>query len=202
MIRNSSYTPAKRTHNSPEKIKEDDESHREETKSTHLRQEQEFSQIVDCRVDPSSTLRQQNAPRARRDCVGDGIRRELHLECRKVLHHQRSKISVLSKREQVLLVQSVDVGLGVFFDDHGGDDDRPAFVCGSNPINRETTGKTGDRAEKRLEGFGQVVRDVVFVDLRFSSPSGVLCAKRPDLPGSWSSMIPARSPVLFPHRFQ
>lgn len=49
--------------------------------------------------------------------MSDSIRRELHLVLREVLHHQGSQVTIFSKREEVLLVQSVDVGLGVFVND-------------------------------------------------------------------------------------
>lgn len=69
-----------------------------------------------CRIDPPPPLTEQYVPPRRRDSVCDGVWRELHLECREMLHHERREVSVLSEREEVLLVQSVDIRLGIFVD--------------------------------------------------------------------------------------
>jgi hypothetical protein len=123
---------------------------------------------MDGRIDPSSTLGQQHIPLARRDGMRDGVGCEFHLERGEILHHERRQVSIFSERKEVLLVKRVDVGLGVFFDNHGGDDDRAPLVGGPNSVDGETTGQTGDRAEKRFKRLGEVVRDVVFVDLKMS----------------------------------
>lgn len=70
-----------------------------------------------CRVNPSPPLTEQNIPPTRRDGMSDSIGCELHLECREMLHHQRGKVSIFAQGEEVLLVQSIDVGFGVFVDD-------------------------------------------------------------------------------------
>jgi hypothetical protein len=121
---------------------------------------------VDRRVDPSSTLREQDGPSIGRDCPGDGVGRKLHFVRREVLHHERREVSVLAEREEVLLVEGVDEVLRIVVDDALGDDDRSALVGGSETVDREATGETGDGAEEGFEGFGEVVRDEVFVDLR------------------------------------
>jgi hypothetical protein len=50
--------------------------------------------------------------------VGDGVGRELHLVGREVLHHERREVTVFTEREEVLLVQSVDIVLGVLVNDN------------------------------------------------------------------------------------
>jgi hypothetical protein len=87
-----------------------------------------------------------------------------------MLHQQGRQIPILSKREQVLLVQRIDIGLGVLVNDAVGDDDGTTFVGGTDAVEGETTGKTGDRAEQAFEGLGEMVREVVFVDLDHSPP--------------------------------
>ena len=62
-------------------------------------------------------------------------------------------------------MQCVDVGLGIFVDDERGDDYRATFVGGADAIDRKTAGKTRNGAEKGLEGFGEMVRDIVLIDL-------------------------------------
>jgi hypothetical protein len=102
-----------------------------------------------------------------------GIRTELGLELREVLHQERRQEPILSQTEQVLLMEGVDVGLGVLLDDTVRDDDRATFVGGTDAVERETTGKTGDRTEERFEGLGEMVRDVVLVDLDHGPPGGL-----------------------------
>lgn len=41
-----------------------------------------------------------------------------------MLHEERSQVTIFTEREQVLLVQSVDVTFGVVVDDTVGDNDR------------------------------------------------------------------------------
>ena len=106
---------------------------------------------MDGRIDPTTTLGQQDAKTIRRNGVGLGVRRELHLEGREVLHHDSRQVSIFTKREQVLLVQRVDVGFRVLLDDAVRDDDGPTLVRGPDTIHRETTRKTGHRAEQALE---------------------------------------------------
>lgn len=92
-----------------------------------------------CRIDPSSPLTEQDAPSTRCDCVRNGIRSEFHLESREMLHHERGEVSIFSEREQVLLMECVDVRLGVLIDDQRGDDDRSTFVRRSDTVDGETS---------------------------------------------------------------
>ena len=97
--------------------------------------------------------------------MGDRIWGELRTERREVLQQERRQETILSERQQVLLVQRIDVRFRVLFDDTVRDDNRAALVCGTDPVHGETTGQACDRAEQTLEGLGQVVRDVVLVNL-------------------------------------
>lgn len=112
---------------------------------------------MDGAVDPSTTLRQQDAPAIGCDCVGDSVWCELHFERRKVFHHERSKVSILAEREQVLLVKGIDVAFRVFFDDPVGDNERAALVGSTDSVHAETPRQASDRTEERFECFCEVV---------------------------------------------
>ncbi len=131
------------TYQSTKKIQEDEESHREAAETKQLRKENELAQVMDSRVDPPTTLRQQHPPRLRGDRMRQGIRIELGAERREVLEHQSRKVTIFTEGEQVLLVQGVDVRLGVLFDDAVGNDDRTSLVCCTDTVHGETTGQTG-----------------------------------------------------------
>jgi hypothetical protein len=67
-------------------------------------------------------------------CVGN----ELEGHLREVLGHQCGQPTIFTKRQQVLLVQSVDVAITVLFDNGVGDNERLAFVCCSETVHGET----------------------------------------------------------------
>ena len=83
--------------------------------------------------------------------MGDGVGRELRPERGEVLEQEGREITIFTEREQVLLVQGVDEGLRVLFDDTVRDDDRATLVRGTDPVHRETSGQTRHRAEQALE---------------------------------------------------
>ena len=89
--------------------------------------------------------------------MGDSIRIELGTECREVLQHKRCQETIFSERQQVLLVQRIDVGLRILLYDAVGDDDGSTLIGGTNAVHGETSRKTGDRTEQTLERLGQVV---------------------------------------------
>jgi hypothetical protein len=126
-----------------------------------------FTQVVHHRVDPPSTLRQQDLEVIRGYSMGDSVRGKLHPESREMFHHDCRKRSIFAKMQQVLLVQRVDNPLRVIIDDEVGDDKTAAFIGGTDAINAEPNGKTGNRPEQRFEGFGKMVRDVVFINLQW-----------------------------------
>lgn len=164
----------RRQNQSPQQVNKDEEPHRETTEAKQFRQKHELAKIVYRRVDPTTTLREQDPPRLGCHGVRYGVRTELGLECREVLHHERRQETILSEREQILLVQRINVGLGVLVDDAVRDDDRATLVSRANTIEGETAGQTGDGAEERLERLGKMVGDVVFVHLDHRPPRALL----------------------------
>ena len=67
------------------------------TETAHVGQEHEFSQIVDSRVDPTTTLRDEDAPAIRSNRHGEGVGRELGLVAWEVLEDQRREVSIFSE---------------------------------------------------------------------------------------------------------
>lgn len=92
------------THDRANEVQEYEETHREQTETAKLGQESQLDQIVDSRVNPATTLRQQHAKAIWSNSMCNGVRGELHLECREVGHHDGCQISIFTQREQVLLV--------------------------------------------------------------------------------------------------
>ena len=100
-----------------DQINEYNESHRETTETTESVKEDKFSKIVNSRVDPTTTLREQYAPGLGSDGVGDGRSEELRAERREVLQQERCQETIFTEREQVFLVQRVDVSFCIVIDD-------------------------------------------------------------------------------------
>jgi hypothetical protein len=73
--------------------------------------------------------------------------------------------------KQVLEMERVDPVFRVIVDDLVGDEEGLVRVGRAESVHRETTWKTGDRAEEAFESLGEVVRDEVFVHLR-DQPGG------------------------------
>jgi hypothetical protein len=111
-----------------EEVDEDDESHRETAETAKVLKEDKFGQVVDSRVNPSTSLGEQNAPGVRSSRKSVRIRDELVRHSREVLRHQSGQITILTKREKILLVQRVHNTVGVVLDDFVRDDERLAFV--------------------------------------------------------------------------
>jgi len=105
------------------------------------------------------------------------IRAEFGFECREMLHQKSRQETIFTEGEQILLVQCVDIGFGVFLDDTVGNDDGTAFVGSSNTIKGETTRQTGDRSEQTFKGLGQMMRNIVLVDLDHGPPGVFLVGK-------------------------
>ena len=51
-----------------------------------------------------------------------------------MLEEQSRQVTILTKREQVLLMEGIDVGLGVLLDDAVGDDDRTTLIRSTDSI--------------------------------------------------------------------
>ena len=96
---------------SRQEINHNNEPHRETTESAKVREENKLDQIVDRGINPSTTLREKNAPFIGCDGVRNSIGREFHLECGEVLHHEGCQVTIFTEREQVLLVERIDNAL-------------------------------------------------------------------------------------------
>jgi hypothetical protein len=88
-----------------------------------------------------------------------------------VLEHECGQVPILSEMKQVLEMERVDPVFRVIVDDLVGDEEGLVRVGRAESVHRETTWKTGDRAEEAFESLGEVVRDEVFVHLR-DQPGG------------------------------
>ena len=51
-----------------------------------------------------------------------------------MLHRKSGQESIFSKREQILLVEGINVGFGILFDVLFGNDDGTTFVCSTNAV--------------------------------------------------------------------
>ena len=148
-----------------QEVDEDDEAHGKAAETAQSIEEDEFGQVVDGGIDPSTTLRQQDSPLIGGDSVRLSVPDELGLVVREVLKQQGCQVSIFTEMEQVLHMESVDAVLGVVVDDSLGNEERLVCVRSPESVHGETTGQASDRAEQAFECFGEVVRDVVFVDL-------------------------------------
>jgi hypothetical protein len=59
---------------------------------------------MDRRVDPSATLREQNAERVWHDRVANGLRQVHHFALWISFEHERGQVSVFPQKQQILLV--------------------------------------------------------------------------------------------------
>ena len=66
-----------------------DEPHPETTETTHVRQEHQFCQVMNGRIDPSTTLREKNVPSIRSDRHCLRVSSELGLVVREMLENER-----------------------------------------------------------------------------------------------------------------
>ena len=67
--------------------------------------------------------------------VRNRVRAKLGFESQEMLHRKSCQESFFfSKREQILLVEGINVGFGILFDDPFGKDDGTTFVCSTNVV--------------------------------------------------------------------
>lgn len=99
-----------------QKIDHDDEAHGETTETAELVQEDEFTEIVHGRVNPTPTLRQQNLPIIWRHCVSMSIPDELRLEVGEVLQEKCGHVTIFSKVQKILHMQRIHTILRVVLD--------------------------------------------------------------------------------------
>ena len=116
-------------------------------------------------VNPTPTLRKQNLPIVWRNSIGVGVSNELSLEIREMLEQKCGQVTIFTKMQQILHVQSIHTILRVVLDELVRYEQRLVGVGGTETVERETTGQTGDGTEQTLERLGHVVGDEVLVDL-------------------------------------
>lgn len=145
-----------------------DELHGEAERTTEVSDKDEFEQVVNGRVDPSSTLREEDSEGVGYNSLADSLRTKDHLSLGEGLEHQGGEVTIFSEQEQVLLVQGVDNVLGVVLANVGVCQDRNPVTGLSlgrlDTVDTETSGKTSHTSEHRLESLGQVVGNVVLED--------------------------------------
>ena len=120
-----------------EEINEDNEPHAKAAEATEVFQPDQFSQVVNCRVDPASSLRKKDTPRVWCRCASESIGYKLIGHLWEMFGHECCKESIFSKREEILFVQRVHVAGIVIIDDLVRDDQWPPFVSRSKSIHAE-----------------------------------------------------------------
>lgn len=96
------------------KIQVEAHLHGETERPAQVAYENKLHQIVNRRIDPSSSLRQQDRKCVGNNCSAPGVRAEHHLAIRERAQKERRQESILAEQKQVLLVKSGDDGLRVF----------------------------------------------------------------------------------------
>lgn len=118
-----------------------------------------------CRVNPSTSLRQQHLEFVWYNSLAYGLRNENLLAFRESLEHERREVSIFAEEEQVLRVQRVDNVFRVVFNDiRVGKNWDPVVLAtlgGLDAVHAETTGQTGHTTEDRLKSLSQVMRNKV-----------------------------------------
>jgi hypothetical protein len=126
--------------NGTAKINEHNESHTETAETTELLKLHELDQVMDGRVNPSSTLRQKNTPRFGSSRLTLGIGNELVGHLGEILGHQGGEVAILTEGKQVLLVKSVHITDRIVLDNTIRDDKRFTLVNTSETVHGETEG--------------------------------------------------------------
>lgn len=135
------------------------------TETAHVGKEHQLGKIVHGRVDPATTLREQDTPRVGCDRHGVSIGDEFGLVVREVLEDERCQVSIFTEGEQVLLVQRIEntllsqsfamssniagkgilsgaAHIGVVVDDQRTDEEWFSFVGGTDSVHCETVEST------------------------------------------------------------
>lgn len=154
---------------------EDDKLHTEAEGTTEVADQDQLHQVVDSRVDPTATLREQNAERVGNGSLANGLGDEDLLSLGEGAEHESCQVTILTEQQKILLMQRVDDVLGVVLDDIGVGQDRNPVVLSSlgrlDAVHAETAGQAGDTTKDRLEGLGQVMGDEVLEDLDGGDPA-------------------------------
>lgn len=85
--------------------------------------------------------------------MGNGIGSELCPERGEVLQQECRQISIFTKREQILLVERVDIAFSVVIDNSVRDDDGTPLISSTDTIQGETAWKTGHRSKQTFESL-------------------------------------------------
>lgn len=93
-----------RENESSKQVNEHDESHTEAAEATQVLEEHKLSQVVDSRVNPTTSLGHENLPCFWSSCAGICIWNELVRHVREVFGHKSGEESIFSKGQQVLLM--------------------------------------------------------------------------------------------------
>lgn len=102
-------------HEGTDEVHKDDKLHREAECTAQVTDQHELEQVVNGRIDPSSSLREQDSETFRHDRLAYGLRAEHHLSLRERLEHECREVSVFTKEEKILLVKRIDNVFRVVF---------------------------------------------------------------------------------------
>ena len=156
-----------------DQLHQNDKLHREAEGTAQIPDQGPSSkQVVDSRVDPTTSLRQQDVELVGDDSLADSLGHKHHLAVGEVAEHERRQEAILSKKQQVLLVQRLDNVLRVFLDNFGfGDDWDPVVALASlEAVHAEASRQTGHTSKDRLEALAEMMGDVVLKDLNGRDP--------------------------------
>ena len=118
-----------REHKSPRKLHKHNELHREAECAAEVSHQQEFGKIMNGRINPPATLRQEDSELIGDNRLAHGLGAEHHLALRECFKHERGEVPILAKEEQVFLVECIDNILRVVLDDiRVGEDGYPVAV--------------------------------------------------------------------------
>lgn len=150
-----------RKHKGTHELDKDDELHTEAECSAEITDQDQFHEVVDSTVDPSSSLGEKDLEFVGYGGLANSLWHEHLLPLGKSPQHQGREITIFSKEKQVFLVQCVDNVFGIMLHNVGVSQDwHPvilvAFWC-LDSVHAETSRKTGNTTENRFEGFGHMM---------------------------------------------
>jgi hypothetical protein len=128
------------THDGTQEIDKDDEAHGETTAAAQFFEANELEQVMYRGINPLASLRKQDAPSIRNNDMDDNVRCKFHLEEWEMLHHNRRQIAILSELGRILLMEHVNITLGILLDDVAGDDKRTTLIGCPDSMHREIIG--------------------------------------------------------------
>ena len=116
---------------------------------------------MDGRVDPASPLREKNHELIGHGGLADCLWHENLLTLGESPQHQSRQITILTEKQQVLVVKGFNDVFGVMLDDvrvsQNGDPIVLVALGCLDAVHAETTGKTCDTSEDGFERLGQVM---------------------------------------------